>query len=587
MPQTKSILYAGTRRFIAMVAFTVVLASMPLTLPATNPLEGVDWFERQIGVGIVWRQYEFDSLFGARQNVTYIEADLENPSVLVKLPYLATGIQKTSLMVPNQFPTALAAVNGTYFNTSDPGCNTYLRIDNVEIPYKPRTKGTWGHHGALAKTATGNWEIIWMPTTAGQWNDNSTHTDIMANGPMLVDGGVYANAYTGDHCTGRHPRTAVGITDQNKLILLTTDGRTDRGAGTTCEETAQILMWLGVVAAVNMDGGGTTTAWIKGEPNSGVVNYPSDGTGERGTPNAIAVVAPAATPAPWDGQFLSMNYAETVLPAATQTVTVTYKNIGTETWTQANTKFVTSRPTGRSSSFYHAGWVSPQQPALMTQSTVAPGGNATFSFQITSPDTSLPVLLYEHFMLTQEGVGRIGPSDARARLKLAVIPEIPAGETFMVECRSGGQNYTSYSDTGFSDSTANCNAPGTTSGIGSRWVSTYRSVVGLKTATWKPNFPQTGDYHVSVAWSNAGSSRKNPITYHVDHAGGRDTVLLDQTSPGDVWYPLGIFTFNQGLSDAGRILMTNENVDVSGNMWAGPVRFTLLTTSVSDWQLFQ
>lgn len=580
MSQTRNNPYDGVRRLVAMIVVAVALICFPLTLPATNPLVGVDWFQRQIGEGVTWYQYEFDDLFGLRQNITYIEADLNNPNVVVEFPHLVTGLQKTSLLVPSQFPNALAGVNGTYFNMyiSPTRHNTYLRVNGIFIPYEERTKGTWGHHAAIARDTTGKWEVLQMPTTSGEWDDNTTHPNLMANGPLLVWNGVYADAYSGTHCTTRRSRTAAGMKGDNKLILLTVDEVADRGVGVTCEETAQILLWLGVVQAVNMDGGGTTTAWIKNEPHSGVVNYPSDSSGERGTPNAIAIVSPPAAPAQWDARLLGINYNRNVLPNQTQTVTFTYENIGAQTWTQTGTKLVTSRPTGRSSDFYQASWVSPTQPALMTQTSVAPGSTATFSFPLTAPATTVALLFYEHFMLAQEGVGRIGPSDSRARLDISVIPEIPEGTyTILVESRAGGQNSSWYSDAGgnWGDAGFHCTAPGTTPGIGTRYASTNRGVIGLQTATWRPNFPQTGNYHVSVAWPD-GSLRRGPITYHVDHNGGRNTILLDQKSDGNTWYPLGIFSFTEGASDTGRVRMTNEDISESGNMWAAAVRFLLL-----------
>lgn len=558
--------------------------------------ESADWFEREIGEGVVWRNYEFDNLFGVRQSVSYIKADLNNPLVSVELPYLQGSLQRTSQLVPSQVPDALGAVNGTYFTwDSGGGHNTYLRIDDTEIPYNPRTKGVWGHHGALAQDGSDAWEILEMPTTGGEWDDNTTHPNIMANGPLLLlDGSIATseiNSAGGTHCTGRHPRTAVGITGDNHIILLTVDGRTDRATGMTCVETATVLQWLGALDAVNMDGGGTTTMWVDGEPSSGVVNYPSDGAGERQTANAIAIVSDPAAPAEWDARLTSMTFDNIVAPEDVQTVTLVYENIGTETWTAGNTRLVTSRPAEEPSTIAHSSWVSTSEPATMDPATVPPGQSATFSFTVEAPDTENTLNFSQFFMLTQDGVGRIGPNDARAWFQMTVLPETPAGDAFIVESRSGGQNYAWYSDDpGFTDSLANNNADGTTAGIGTRWTSSFFShaSVGLRTAQWRPNFSEAGTYHVSVSWPEAGSNRRDPVGYYVDHVGGRETVLLDQTSPGDTWYTLGVFDFDEGQSDDGRVIITNEYTDQSGNMWAGAARFILLEdpTTVEDWTLF-
>lgn len=544
---------------------------------------GADWSERQVGEGLLWRHYEFDSLFGARQNVSYLKADLNHPAVEVEIPHLVGSLQRTSTLVPAQAPNALAAVNGTYFSWANGGGqNTYLRIDGEVIPQNPRTKGVWGHHGGLARDASQQWSVIAMPGTANEWDDNETHPTIVANGPLLLLDGAIAqsqiNSAGGTHCTGRHPRTAAGLTADNHLILLTADGRTDRGDGMTCTETAMVLLWLGCHEALNMDGGGTTTMWVRGEPANGVVNYPSDSAGERVTANAIAVATEPAEPAPWDARLVEFRHREIVAPGERQTVTATYENIGAEPWSAGEVRLVTSRPGGRSSDLHGPQWVSESEPALLEPATVAPGEQGTFTFPVTAPLTEANLTIFEHFMLTREGIGRFGPSDARARLKLVVTPGSPDdGETFLVEVRSGGQNHEWYSDSsGFLNSSASTNAPGTTFGIGTRWASTYRSQVGLRTATWTPNFETAGRYHVSVAWPAGATNRKDPITYHVDHAQGRDTFLINQQNPGDTWYPLGTFHFADGQGSQGRVVMTNESIDESGTMWSGPVRFILM-----------
>ena len=41
-------------------------------------------------------------------------------------------------------------------------------------------------------------------------------------------------------------------------------------------ELASFLKWMGMDDAVNLDGGGSTTMWVKGFADGGVVNHPSD-----------------------------------------------------------------------------------------------------------------------------------------------------------------------------------------------------------------------------------------------------------------------------------------------------------------------
>jgi hypothetical protein len=135
----------------------------------------------------------------------------------------------------------------------------------------------------------------------------------MACGPLLIiNSRIQSSAFSsiGAHCTGRHPRSAVGITGDRRLNLLTADGRTEWASGLTCEELARVMDRLGCSNALNLDGGGSTTLWGGGAErayDNGVLNYPCDNgeydrQGERSCANAIAIVAPATGPVTWDGR---------------------------------------------------------------------------------------------------------------------------------------------------------------------------------------------------------------------------------------------------------------------------------------------
>lgn len=84
----------------------------------------------------------------------------------------------------------------------------------------------------------------------------------------------------------RHPRTAMGYTDTDKLIILVVQGRTPGIAtGTTLKETAQILKDLGCVEAVNLDGGGSSCMLINGKETI----RPSDKEGQRPVPAVFII----------------------------------------------------------------------------------------------------------------------------------------------------------------------------------------------------------------------------------------------------------------------------------------------------------
>ncbi len=91
----------------------------------------------------------------------------------------------------------------------------------------------------------------------------------LSGGCMLVSRGRRADA---NGCPlpklndKRHPRTAVGLTeDRRTLILLVVDGRQRRrSAGATLDELADLLVAEGAHEAVNFDGGGSSVLVARG-----------------------------------------------------------------------------------------------------------------------------------------------------------------------------------------------------------------------------------------------------------------------------------------------------------------------------------
>lgn len=84
----------------------------------------------------------------------------------------------------------------------------------------------------------------------------------------------------------RHPRSAVGIARNGEILLVTVDGRLPGSQGATLAELASIMLKLGAINAMNLDGGGSTTMMVDGL----VVNAPSDGK-ERPIADALLVFA--------------------------------------------------------------------------------------------------------------------------------------------------------------------------------------------------------------------------------------------------------------------------------------------------------
>lgn len=130
-------------------------------------------------------------------------------------------------------------------------------------------------------------EAVTVSWTLG-WKDA---LDVIGGSPILVHNG---ESQTIGKCNDAwlcqtHPRTAVGVTADDHVLLVVMDGRSETSGGATLEELSDVMIDLGAVEALNLDGGGSSTMVINGE----VVNTPSDGQ-ERAVSSSIVVLPTSA-----------------------------------------------------------------------------------------------------------------------------------------------------------------------------------------------------------------------------------------------------------------------------------------------------
>ena len=132
----------------------------------------------------------------------------------------------------------------------------------------------------LAKEKSINLEINTIP----DWQ-NVNH--IIGGGPYLVKNGqVYVDVSEQKlgAIGGRNPRSAIGYTAENNLIIVAVDGRENSSVGLTLFELANLMKSIGCVSAMNLDGGGSTVLYVNGK----VVNHPQV-TGGIALSNALTL----------------------------------------------------------------------------------------------------------------------------------------------------------------------------------------------------------------------------------------------------------------------------------------------------------
>ena len=124
------------------------------------------------------------------------------------------------------------------------------------------------------------------------WENNLEAVDIMVTGPVLRinnDNSILAkNVFNAE----RAPRSVIGIKSDGTTLLVAIDGRMIEAEGVTIEETQTLMKWLNCTEAINLDGGGSTTLYLKNATENGIINHPSDNKifdhfGQRKIANAI------------------------------------------------------------------------------------------------------------------------------------------------------------------------------------------------------------------------------------------------------------------------------------------------------------
>ncbi|MFZ1312040.1 MAG: phosphodiester glycosidase family protein, partial [Chitinophagaceae bacterium] len=82
------------------------------------------------------------------------------------------------------------------------------------------------------------------------------------------------------------PRTAMGYTGDNKLVILVIEGRNPgKAEGATLIQQAQIFKDLGCREAINLDGGGSSCMLVNGKETIKV----SDASGQRPVPAVFII----------------------------------------------------------------------------------------------------------------------------------------------------------------------------------------------------------------------------------------------------------------------------------------------------------
>lgn len=118
------------------------------------------------------------------------------------------------------------------------------------------------------------------------WSPQALAGNDVAEKDAATSGDARLNFFNG-WLLRRNPRTAVGIMKDGTLLFVTVDGRNPtHSVGASIPELTTLMLNLGAVDAMNLDGGGSTATYVNGL----LQGVPSDATGERPDGDAIVIL---------------------------------------------------------------------------------------------------------------------------------------------------------------------------------------------------------------------------------------------------------------------------------------------------------
>ncbi len=250
----------------------------------------IEWKTEEITEGVLWKQYQGDALYSLHLSINMIAVDMNAADITYKIAYLQNGQLKTSGFAEKY--DALAAVNGSFFNMNSGGSVVFMKVDGEVAAEGSLSRNPYTENGGIAWNQTCTPVIIPKPEYG--WR-SAEYSNILSSGPLLIHNGEKRVFHEDAFHQNRHPRTAVAVTSDGLLLWVTIDGRALQSWGMSIPELAQFFSELNAVDALNLDGGGSTTMWIKNLAGRGVVNYPSDNAvfdheGERNVSNALMLI---------------------------------------------------------------------------------------------------------------------------------------------------------------------------------------------------------------------------------------------------------------------------------------------------------
>ena len=213
----------------------------------------------------------------------------------------ATVVEQANAAKAKRGYNVVASTNASYYNVSTGQPTGGFVMEGINI--NGNSTGNGYPFFAVLKDGTA---MIGEKGTFSQYADQIQ--EAVGGWSMLVwDGKIVS----GTNNVDKYPRSTVGVKANGDVVLMLADGNNKPySAGLTKYEQAEVMLSLGCVAAVELDGGGSATYAAKLEGTDEVVvrNVCCDGT-VRSVSNTLMVISTAVADGTFDHANLSTEYA--------------------------------------------------------------------------------------------------------------------------------------------------------------------------------------------------------------------------------------------------------------------------------------
>ena len=277
----KSYTYAACFGFLLMISFSYSMLKTFVLSDAIQTVKATTTDTKAAKQAVASATTTDSSYSDDNIQVNLTEKTVENTQVYIaditvsSSDYLKTALAqntygtnvtaKTSVTAAEN--NAILAVNGDYY-----GANSTGYVIRNGVVYRDTVRED-SSNGDLAIYKDGSFKIIYEDEISAEQLVKDGVVNLLAFGPSLVEDGeivVDTNSEVGQSMSS-NPRTAIGIIDENRYIIVVSDGRTSESEGLSLYQLAEVMKSYGVKTAYNLDGGGSSTLYFNGQ----VMNKPT------------------------------------------------------------------------------------------------------------------------------------------------------------------------------------------------------------------------------------------------------------------------------------------------------------------------